>query len=526
MQLEATRDPPAHRLVMPRPIAGAAPTNAAKDIAMGRLAQLRWPTARAMDGRPPAGAVMRTQGAGTYYGQVAAARQENAARPEQNATRLHGAGAPEEIRTPDPQIRSLVLYPAELRALVRIARKGSHAAIAPRNALIAIISSHHWQETDLAWRPPRRGVRSSSRGRALTEAYINRIATGVPPHDVHAPFVRFAETLFDGERQLTLFQRMAERAGIEHRFSYLAPRTSPAGEIDAAVIDGNVFYRRGGFPDTATRMRAFEAHAPALAAATVERLQLGSERDRISHLLITCCTGFSAPGLDLEVVARCKLPGSVERTMIGFMGCYAAINALKLARHIVRSEPDARVLVLNLELCTLHFQETSELEQVLCFLLFGDGCAACLVTSEPRGIALDSFRAVLVPDTGDLITWHIREFGFDMVLSGRVPGVIRRALRGCKDEILGGAPAGAIGNWAVHPGGSSILDAVERAFDLAPAALVPSREVLRRYGNTSSASVMFVLERLLRSSARGSAGCAMAFGPGLITETMLFRAAA
>jgi alpha-pyrone synthase len=360
----------------------------------------------------------------------------------------------------------------------------------------------------------------------LAEAYVNRIATGVPPHDIHAPFVTFAQSLFADERNLWLFQRMAERSGIEHRFSYLSPRSTDDGAVESAVIDGKTFYRRGGFPDTATRMRAFEAHAPALAAATVEKLQLGSERDRITHLLITCCTGFSAPGLDLEVVERCKLPGSVERTMIGFMGCYAAINALKLARHIVRSEPAARVLVLNLELCTLHFQDTSVLEQVLCFLLFGDGCAACLVTSEPEGIALDSFRAVLVPDSRELITWHIRDFGFDMVLSGQVPVVIQQALRGCRDEILAGSPANTIAAWAVHPGGRSVLDAVERAFELAPQALDTSREVLRRFGNTSSASVMFVLEALLRKPAPGRTGCAMAFGPGLIAETMLFRAAA
>ena len=141
-------------------------------------------------------------------------------------------------------------------------------------------------------------------------------------------------------------------------------------------------------------------------------MQLGAERDRITHLLITCCTGFSAPGLDLEVVERCNLPSTVERTMIGFMGCYAAINALKLARHIVRSESAARVLIVNLELCTLHLKETTDIEQVLSFLLFGDGCAACLVSADPVGIALDSFRAVLVPGTRDLITWNIREFRF------------------------------------------------------------------------------------------------------------------
>lgn len=357
----------------------------------------------------------------------------------------------------------------------------------------------------------------------MTTAYVNRVATAVPPHDVHAAFCDFAQSLFRDERRKALvFKRMASRAGIDHRYSCLGPSDLPDGGRNEAPP----FYGRGSFPDTAARMRRFEQHAPDLAQTAVERLQLGAERDRITHLLITCCTGFSAPGLDLEIIERCRLPSSVERTMIGFMGCYAAINALKLARHIVRSEPAARVLILNLELCTLHLKETADLEQILSFLLFGDGCAACLVSAKPTGTALDSFRAVLVPDTRELITWTIRDFGFDMVLSGEVPAVIQDALRTHAGEILGGAAAGSIDLWAVHPGGRTVLDAVERAFALAPPMLTASREVLRRYGNMSSATVMFVLERLLRSGARGRRGCAMSFGPGLIAETMLFRTAA
>ena len=357
----------------------------------------------------------------------------------------------------------------------------------------------------------------------MTTAFINRVATAVPPYDVHDAFRRFAQSLFHNDRRSALlFKRMAERSGIEHRYSCLPPSNRPEGE----TVDGERFYIRGEFPDTAARMRRFEQHAPALAQAAVERLRLGAERDRISHLLITCCTGFSAPGLDLEVVERCGLPSSVERTMIGFMGCYAAINALKLARHIVRSQPQARVLILNIELCTLHLKETTDLEQVLSFLLFGDGCAACIVSADPVGVALDSFRAVLVPDTRELITWSIRDFGFDMVLSGQVPAAIHDALQAHAGDILDGALAEAIDLWAIHPGGRTVLDAVERAFGLAPAALSASREVLRRYGNMSSATVMFVIERLMRTGARGRSGCAMSFGPGLIAETMLFRTAA
>jgi predicted naringenin-chalcone synthase len=357
----------------------------------------------------------------------------------------------------------------------------------------------------------------------MRSVYINRVAIAVPPHDIHDAFRNFAQSLFrDDKYDSLLFRKMAAKAGIEHRYSCLAPSAEP----DSEAIDTSGFYVRGAFPDTAARMRRFEQCAPNLAQAAIERLQLGAERNRITHLLITCCTGFSAPGLDLEMVERCKLPSSVERTMIGFMGCYAAINALKLARHIVRSEPAARVLILNVELCTLHLQETTDIEQVLSFLLFGDGCAACVVSADPVGVALDSFCAVVVPGTHDLITWNIREFGFDMILSGEVPAAIHDALQDHVTEILGGAPVDSINLWAVHPGGRTVLDAVERALALAPPALSTSRDILRRYGNMSSATVMFVIERILQSKLHGGTGCAMSFGPGLTAETMLFRMAA
>lgn len=356
----------------------------------------------------------------------------------------------------------------------------------------------------------------------MTEAYINRIATAVPRHDVHQAFVQFAQSLYrDKPREQLLFRRMVEKAGIEHRFSCLAPAADPGG----ATVDAGGFYKRGAFPSTGQRMRLFETEAPALAEAAIAKLLSGGERNRVSHLIVTCCTGFSAPGLDLEIVERCDLPTTAERTMVGFMGCYAAINALKLARHIVRSEPTARVVVLNLELCTLHLHEADDLEEVLSFLVFSDGCAASLVTAEPKGFALDSFRALLAPHTRELITWSIGDFGFDMVLSGQVPAAIRDALGARMSEILGGRRASAVDLWAVHPGGRTVLDAVERAFELEPSALAASREVLRAYGNMSSATVMFVLEALMGAAAPGQAGCAMAFGPGLVAETFLFHAA-
>ena len=355
----------------------------------------------------------------------------------------------------------------------------------------------------------------------MTEAFINRIATAVPPHDVHLAFLQFAHGLLEKDpRSLSLFDRLAGRAEIDHRYSYLAS-TLGEGEIGIPAWE---FYAPSRFPSTAARMRVFETFAPLLAEKAIERLNLGEERASVTHLIITCCTGFSAPGLDFEIIARCRLASTIERTMVGFMGCYAAMNGLKLARHIVRSDTEAKVLLLNLELCSLHLRESTHLDDMLSFMIFSDGCAASIISADPMGLAIESFQAIWVPNTAELIKWKIGDAGFEMVLSGRVPGTIQSALHASAAEILRGAPTSAIDQWAIHPGGRTILDAVERGLDLAPEALAASRDILRRYGNMSSATVMFVLDSVMRRAAPGSRGCAMAFGPGLVAETMLFHA--
>lgn len=354
------------------------------------------------------------------------------------------------------------------------------------------------------------------------QAFINRIATAVPDHSVHRFFLQFAGSqLTANPRRRAIFNRMADKGGIEHRYSCFAPAEDPEGpSVDMAGV-----FKRGAFPGTATRMEMFAAAAPVLAQQAVERLLQDKDRTSVTHLIVTTCTGFSAPGIDLEIIARCNLPTTVERTIIGFMGCYAAINALKLARHIIRSEPEAHVVIVCIELCTLHLRETSDLEKLLSFCLWGDGCAAASVTARPFGIGLDSFHAIVAADSRDLMTWGIRDDGFDMVLSGQVPGAIQGVLAAGIASILGASSVGSVDLWAVHPGGRSILDAVERALNLHPCALSMSREVLRENGNMSSATVMFVLERMLRGFTEDRVGCAMAFGPGLTAETMMFHTA-
>ena len=356
----------------------------------------------------------------------------------------------------------------------------------------------------------------------MTTAHIHRIATAVPPHDVHRPFVEFAETLLPEGTTRSLFKRMARLSAIEHRYSFVEPVTNG----DAMWHDREELYVAGAFPTTARRMEAFEKFAPRLAGSALDRLALSEdERRGVTHVIVTSCTGLYAPGLDFDIVRHLGLSQPVERTMIGFMGCYAAINALKSAHYIVRSEPGANVLVLNLELCTLHLQETENLEQLLSFLLFADGCSACLIGAEPRGLAMDSFLAVSLPETSGLITWKIRDGGFDMHLSGQVPSEIRRTLQDAAGQVTRGRDVAEVELWAVHPGGRTVLDAVEQGMALPEDALRFSRGVLARFGNMSSATVMFVLADVMAQAQAGQQGCAMSFGPGVTAETMLFHAA-
>jgi predicted naringenin-chalcone synthase len=353
-------------------------------------------------------------------------------------------------------------------------------------------------------------------------AHVNRIGTAVPPFDVHQTFIDFVAQSLTDEKARRLFQRMAKRSDIEHRYSYL----QPGDHLDRAA-DSEGFYRRGSFPGTAARMGRFAHHAIDLAQRAANALMIKEEADSITHLVLASCTGFTAPGLDQQLVEVLGLDPSIERTAIGFMGCAAAVNALKVAHHIVRSEPLARVLVVNIELCTLHMQDTAELDKVLSALLFGDGCTAALVSGEPTGIALMDFKVAAIPATQDLITWSIGDTGFDMHLAGEVPSQISRALereaaRNCSSIFRGTRPD-EVDVWAVHAGGRTILDAVDQGLKLDAEALRWSRGVLRDFGNMSSATLMFVLDRIMRAIEGEAQGFGMAFGPGLVAETFRFR---
>jgi predicted naringenin-chalcone synthase len=357
----------------------------------------------------------------------------------------------------------------------------------------------------------------------MTTAHINRIGTAVPPNDIHDAFVRVADSFLPERRDKLLFKRMVGRAGIEHRWSHFAP-----AEADGSAADSDGFYAHGAFPGTAARMARYERFAPELALDALDALGIEEERGRVTHLVVASCTGFMAPGLDQVIIQRAGLDPSIERTVVGYMGCYAAVNSLRVAHHIVRSEPAARVLVVNLELCSLHFHETPNLEQILSALLFGDGCAATLVTADEQGLALIDFRAAAIPGSADMITWRIGDQGFDMHLSGEVPGRIQGAMRAEVERndaggILRGQRPEDFDLYAVHAGGRTILDAVETGLGLGSEALHWSRGVLRDFGNMSSATLMFVLGRIMAGTDGPAKGLGMAFGPGLAAESFRFE---
>lgn len=343
-----------------------------------------------------------------------------------------------------------------------------------------------------------------------TRPRINSIATALPASECNACYGAWARRQL-GEREGALFERMLKRSGIGRRYSVLH-------ENDTHEVEGS-FYARPEPPSTAERMALYAEKAPELALKAIAGL---GELDGVTHLVLASCTGFTAPGLDQVIARRLGLAPTVERTVIGFMGCYAGVTALRTAAHIVRSDPAARVLAIAVELCSLHLQADDRIDNLLAMAQFADGAAAALVTAEGPGLALGDNLSMTLEDSHQLITWSIGDTGFAMELSGEVPGRIGAALAQPEvaAAVTGGQEPASIEAWAVHPGGRSILDAVERGLDLPPEKLAASRAVLLECGNLSSATVLFVLARLM--AERPASGLALAFGPGLAMEGLRF----
>ena len=281
-------------------------------------------------------------------------------------------------------------------------------------------------------------------------------------------------------------------------------------------------------PTTSDRMARYELDAPPLAAAA--RAALGNasvDASAVTHLVTVSCTGFAAPNVDVSLIGDLGLRRTVERTHVGFMGCHGALNGLRVAKAYAESMPDACVLVCAVELCSLHFQYGWNSNLLVANAIFADGAAAVVGGGRPRGLAadwtLDASGASLLEASADLMSWRIGNHGFEMSLSARVPGVIERELRPWVDGWLAahGTAVDQIASWALHPGGPRILEASALALGIPREQYAVSQEVLGEFGNMSSPTIIFILDRLRRR--RAPRPClAIGFGPGLAVEAALF----
>ena len=342
--------------------------------------------------------------------------------------------------------------------------------------------------------------------------HLNAIATAVPSHERHHAFLESLPHWVRPEAKLERVRQIALNAAIERRYTVLEHPLGAAGS--------GAFYQYGAFPSTGERMLVYKREAPRLACRAVDALteKTGSLAG-VTHLIVTTCTGFYAPGLDIDLVKHAGLSPGVKRTVIGFMGCYAALTGLRLARETVLADPGALVLMVNVELCSLHLQETALFDRLVSFCLFADGAAASLVSARPAGARLDSSFSALSLADADRMAWIVEDEGFAMTLDARVPVKIKQFLERQPEAAGRCASAGPEDVWAIHPGGRMILDALEGHYHLSEAQMAPSRSVLRDFGNMSSAKIMFALAHLLNNAGAVSReGHALAFGPGLTVE--------
>lgn len=281
-------------------------------------------------------------------------------------------------------------------------------------------------------------------------------------------------------------------------------------------------------PGTGDRMLRYRQVAPGLAEEACRDALVRSavEGARITHLVTVSCTGFHAPGVDIELVRRLGLAPSVQRTMVGYMGCHGAINGLRVAAALAQTDPDAVVLLCCVEICSVHFQYRPVDGAVTANALFGDGAAACVVSQGGDGPRLRAFGSHLFDDSLGEMGWRISDHGFVMSLSARVPGLLERHVGGWVDGWLGahGLTRAEIGSWAVHPGGPRIVDSVRRALGLSDPQVSDALAVLEAHGNMSSPTILFIIRRMLE---RGEAlpMAALAFGPGLAGEAVLLDSA-
>ena len=362
-------------------------------------------------------------------------------------------------------------------------------------------------------------------------AYILDIATAVPAHKVTVndtvAFYSRALKLKQNDRLQKKIALLAEKTRIQTRYSCIPDFNGKSYELFTAGNFNQGIDKRSGI---------YKEKIVPLAALAIDRLlkQTKIRTRDITHLVTVSCTGLSAPGIEFELARHYALD-HVEKSAINFIGCYAAIKALKHANYIAQSDPDACILIACAELCSIHFTPSASEENLVPNLLFSDGAAAVIVcgnenkyTRKKRLLHIDSVGFATLPGTADLMTWNISPVAFRMVLDKTVPAEIKQSIGAVISDFLG-LDEDSIDFWAIHPGGIAILNAIKSSLKLSANDLDDSLHVLQHYGNMSSPTILFVLKRILdriatsnKNDCRSIFTCA--FGPGLSIELMLLNA--
>lgn len=329
--------------------------------------------------------------------------------------------------------------------------------------------------------------------------------------------------------QQKILKAIYKASGIDFRHSVIGDYSKSPGEFE---FFPNTLEQQ--FPSTSERMKLYQKTALPLALTAIksclDNIKSLDIKD-ITHLITISCTGMYAPGIDIEIIQQLGLRPSTKRTAINFMGCYGAFNGLKVADAFCKAEPESKVLMVCIELCTLHFQNDFSVENVISNALFADGAAAVLIQGKPsqqKHFKIESFHSDLVPDTEQEMAWSIGNYGFDMVLSAYVPKVIKFGISAFTEKLLKTLNWSLedIDYYAIHPGGLKILEACEESLKISPEDNKYSYEVLRDFGNMSSATVLFVLKKIWDNLSKNSHKeniFSCAFGPGLTLESMLLK---
>ena len=362
--------------------------------------------------------------------------------------------------------------------------------------------------------------------------YISAIGTANPEYKIEqqkaARFMEESLALNNEEkRKLKALYRLT---GISNRYSVLEDYSRHYGDFSFFPNTENL----EPFPSTHDRMEVYSEEAARLGTEAVHsclgRIK-GFNLQEVTHLITVSCTGMHAPGIDIEIVKNLGLPGNVRRTAINFMGCYAAFNALKVANDICVAGPESKVLVVCVELCTLHFQNKADEDNLLSNALFGDGAAAILIEAEERQglqLSFENFYCDLAYEGIEDMAWKVGDRGFEMRLSSYIPGFVKGGIKNLTDKLLLNFREQLSGSllYAIHPGGRRILEAIEQSLGLTKDDNRYAYHVLKNYGNMSSSTVLFVLKALmsdLTATDNGRSVVSFAFGPGLTLESMLLK---